>query len=75
MASSPPPTVCMVCRRGNDSQLAVRAVQQLVQEAATKEGQNNDTDFLQSMLGVVGIKDLRGGLHAWSRLFPEFPKY
>lgn len=53
--------VC-VCKRGNDSQLAASALQSIVKE--------------RSLANVYEVKDLVGGLRAWSRdVDPNFPVY
>ncbi len=57
-----PVLVCVVCRRGNDSQLAVRKLK----------------DKSDSLFGdvAVEIKDIVGGLTEWSNTIDEtFPKY
>ncbi|OCF38653.1 adenylyltransferase and sulfurtransferase [Kwoniella heveanensis CBS 569] len=52
--------VVFLCKRGNDSQLAAKAIRQ-VQSSSAKQGR---------------IRDVRGGLLAWSRdVDPEFPVY
>ncbi len=54
--------MCVVCRRGNDSQLAVRKLK----------------DQSDSLFGDVAmeIKDIVGGLTEWSNTIDEtFPKY
>ncbi|XP_076442947.1 adenylyltransferase and sulfurtransferase MOCS3-like [Babylonia areolata] len=51
-----PMPVVVVCRRGNDSQLAVQ--------------------LLQKVTSDLTFRDVRGGLHAWSRdVDPTFPVY
>ena len=53
--------VC-ICKRGNDSQLAASALQSIVEE--------------KSLTSVYEVKDLVGGLRAWSRdVDPNFPVY
>ncbi|XP_064392027.1 adenylyltransferase and sulfurtransferase MOCS3-like [Halichondria panicea] len=57
-----PVLVCVVCRRGNDSQLAVRKLK----------------DQSDSLFGAVAveIKDIVGGLTEWSNTIDQtFPKY
>ena len=54
--------MCVVCRRGNDSQLAVRKLK----------------DQSDSLFGAVAveIKDIVGGLTEWSNTIDQtFPKY
>ena len=56
------PLLVCVCRRGNDSQLAVRKLK----------------DQLDSLFDGIAmeIKDLAGGLTEWSdTIDPNFPKY
>lgn len=53
-----------VCRRGNDSILAARALRRAL---ATVEGEVGE---------AVVVRDLVGGLEAWGRdVDPEFPLY
>lgn len=54
--------VIFICRRGNQSQLAVQIFEKLV-----KAGSVN--------FKPKTIRDIVGGLHNWSRLNPEFPIY
>lgn len=56
-----PDSVYVVCRRGNDSQLAV----QLLREHGKVKGHRE-----------VAIRDIAGGLVAWTdSVDPLFPKY
>ncbi|KAJ6665613.1 hypothetical protein lerEdw1_001983 [Lerista edwardsae] len=52
--------VYVVCKLGNDSQKAVRILQELSGDG----------------LGLISVKDIRGGLMAWaSKIDHEFPRY
>lgn len=58
---APPTEVIIVCRRGNDSQLALPIVKKLLTECSTS--------------AKPRIRDLKGGLQAWATENPEFPIY
>ena len=52
--------VYVCCRRGNDSQVAVSLLKEMLREAVT----------------CFKLLDLIGGLHSWSDVIdPTFPKY
>ncbi|XP_066481887.1 adenylyltransferase and sulfurtransferase MOCS3 [Tiliqua scincoides] len=52
--------VYVICKQGNDSQKAVRILQGLPDDG----------------LGLISVKDIRGGLMAWaSKIDQEFPRY
>jgi adenylyltransferase and sulfurtransferase len=52
------PKIFVVCRRGNDSQIAVDKLRSVFVDVS------------------VDLKDIKGGLHAWSRhVDTDFPKY
>lgn len=66
--SSPVVSVYVVCRRGNDSQLAVQLLQK---QRAEESGSSGPT----SRCGVI-IRDIVGGLREWTdTVDPLFPKY
>lgn len=57
--------VCVVCRRGNDSQLAV---------AKLKKYLNQSNPLFDSI--TMEIRDIVGGLTEWTNsIDPQFPKY
>jgi rhodanese-related sulfurtransferase len=61
-----------VCRRGNDSQVAVRMLNEHFSRKNSKSGDSLD----QSNNKIECIKDVIGGLQAWSKLVdPSFPRY
>jgi adenylyltransferase/sulfurtransferase len=54
----------VVCRRGNDSQIAV----EMLNKYFSSDSNNN--------VNLNCIKDLIGGLQEWSnKIDPDFPKY
>jgi rhodanese-related sulfurtransferase len=61
--------VYVVCRRGNDSQMAAQLLQRYDKELSTEvTGQKGH--------GGVCIRDLMGGLVEWTNTVdPHFPKY
>jgi adenylyltransferase/sulfurtransferase len=69
--------VFVVCRRGNDSQHAVRAVLLLLQKQQPQldHGESQLQCQEDAPLLVSEVRDLKGGLLAWSRLHPDFPVY
>ncbi|KAG0654606.1 Urmylation protein [Rhodotorula mucilaginosa] len=71
-----PDRITFVCRRGNDSLLASRALRRYLEEhAAAGAGQNEET--AERIEGkTVEVDDLIGGLSAWAREGEEgFPVY
>lgn len=74
----PPPLpdrITFVCRRGNDSLLASRALRRYLEEHRSNE--NGDEKTAERMEGkTVEVDDLIGGLSAWAREGEEgFPVY
>eukprot|EP00043_Microstomoeca_roanoka_P007776 m.75188 g.75188 ORF g.75188 m.75188 type:complete len:542 (-) comp13969_c0_seq1:78-1703(-) len=62
-----------LCRRGNDSQHAVVLFEQLLTQHPEKEQRAPSVEAGQN---IVVVKDVVGGLHAWSRqIDPTFPIY
>ena len=63
------PAVVCVCRRGNDSQLVVKKLQEeLKMQLSQGELDRNQPD--------VKFVDIKGGLHAWARhVDSQFPIY
>ncbi|GFO35333.1 adenylyltransferase and sulfurtransferase mocs3 [Plakobranchus ocellatus] len=65
-----PPAIVCVCRRGNDSQFAVRMLQKEIQARLTRGEADHGGDQ------GIKIVDIRGGLHAWARhVDDQFPVY
>ena len=79
-------SVFVVCRRGNDSQIAVDILKSLLaststafdvggsdEEGSASDGKKLERDPIESN---CGIRDITGGLHAWTkRIDPNFPVY
>lgn len=64
-----PTEIYFMCRRGNDSLISARALQSALDQnpdqATSGRGKNDWT-----------VKDVKGGVRAWSRdVDPEFPLY
>ena len=57
-----PQRITLLCRRGNDSLLAARAVRRYLSE-------RGDADV------EVEVEDVRGGIAAWALEEPGFPVY
>lgn len=71
----------MVCRHGNDSQLAVRQLRQLFEGQSkktnneTKDGGVPKSGPAHSKVAVV-VRDIVGGLDRWSKEIDSmFPQY
>ena len=72
--------VIVVCRRGNDSQLAVRRLQQVFEDqreksdSEPKEGGGSSSPAYTK--GPVSVRDIVGGLERWSKeVDSTFPQY
>ena len=85
MVSKGQRSVFVVCRRGNDSQIAVDILKSLLASMKTDfdgrrdegasggDGMTLEADTIES---ISGIRDITGGLHAWTRrIDPNFPVY
>lgn len=68
-----PMSLFVVCRRGNDSQIAVRAIQEELKSSSSLD--SGECEHIALFEHVKAVKDLKGGLHAWARLHPDFPVY
>ena len=62
-----------ICRYGNDSQLAVRYFLDLLDEGKKKSASVVEEDGMGEDERV--IRDIEGGLRAWSQVDPTFPEY
>ena len=70
---APKAPIFVVCRRGNDSQIAVSMLKSLVQNRHTDSGGEGDSS---SPFRVSELRDIAGGLHAWARRIDStFPVY
>ncbi|GAA5914514.1 hypothetical protein JCM8208_005376 [Rhodotorula glutinis] len=72
--------ITLLCRRGNDSLLAARAVRRHLASSAAAargvEGGDDEREGEGSERGVeVEVEDVRGGLAAWALEEPGFPIY
>ncbi|GAA6017269.1 hypothetical protein JCM10207_003672 [Rhodosporidiobolus poonsookiae] len=66
VSSTEPERITFICRRGNDSLLAARAVKRYLAEEGAASGHR----------GEVEVEDVRGGLVAWAEKGEEgFPMY
>lgn len=75
-------SVMVVCRRGNDSQLAVRRLQQIFESqwrnvgGETEAGGGHENGPSPYSAGAVVVRDIIGGLDRWSReVDSTFPQY
>ncbi|GAA5824234.1 hypothetical protein JCM3770_004341 [Rhodotorula araucariae] len=67
-SAADPPRVTFVCRRGNDSLLAARALRRHLAQREEGEGEEGGGHIVQ-------VEDVRGGLAAWAAEEPGFPVY
>ncbi|KAH8918766.1 hypothetical protein BT69DRAFT_1337899 [Atractiella rhizophila] len=68
--------IIFVCRRGNDSLLAARAVREHRKAKANSDPDSGrGTDEKGREGEGMKVLDLRGGLRGWSVVEPDFPVY
>ncbi|KAI5474381.1 adenylyltransferase and sulfurtransferase [Pseudohyphozyma bogoriensis] len=67
-----PKEIVFVCRRGNDSLLAARALERYLEKERELKGVDGMEEEEEER---VKVGDLRGGLVAWSRVVEGFPVY
>ena len=61
--------VYVVCRRGNDSQIAVQLLKDYFKKQLSSGGPGGDASS-------IVVKDIVGGLSLWTdKVDPQFPKY
>ena len=66
-----PVQIVLVCRRGNDSQVAA-----ILLKEQLSENPNTKTISTQQIDKELLIQDIAGGLHTWAkRIDPDFPIY
>lgn len=67
--------IYLICRRGNDSVVAARALRRHLSEAGVEVGVGGTTTGTASS-GSTGVVDVKGGLVGWARdVDDEFPVY
>ena len=86
LLSWPPHSVIVVCRRGNDSQVAVKLLQQVFEGQRGDAGsgakggrggaESGTTHSRSQDVVVANVRDIVGGLDRWSReIDSTFPQY